>query len=557
MSSNGTNNTNPNQNGTNSSSRSSTPINGSNLNGPNSNNSSSNNNNNLNNSLNSSNQPASKKLRYDHNCSITNSPSSRLSNTQNSLLIQNNNNNNNIMPPGQRPLVALLDGRDCSIEMPILKDIATVAFCDAQSTNEIHEKVLNEAQAALLYNSINLSREDLLKFKALKLIVKIGTEYDNIDVRAAAELNIAVCNVSGFCIEEVADSAFSMILNLYRRTHFFASQTQQKLQIHKAQLTGSISTAPAANLILGVNTPEQMREIASGCVRVRGQTLGIVGLGKIGTAVALRARVFGFNVCFYDPYQYEGVEKALGVLRCQSLGELLSQSDCVTLHCPFNESTFNMMNAEAFKTMRSGSFFVNTAHQGLVDEVALGQALKSGQLKAAGLDDFNNEAFHPYNGALKDYANMLLITPRTAFLSETSCREMREMAAQEVRRGLLNKLPGSLRNCVNKDLLLNNSNSQSVNSNNTQISNGLSNGNSNNSSNRQINSTINNSRLNGGAGSPSNITNSNNNASMISPLASLASNPLAAASLLSGAAANSANNPNAQLLAQLSCKNLF
>lgn len=89
-----------------------------------------------------------------------------------------------------RPLVALLDGRDCSVEMPILKEIATVAFCDAQSTSEIHDKVLNEAQAALLYSTITLSREDLVKFRALKLIVKIGADLDNIDVKAAADLNI-------------------------------------------------------------------------------------------------------------------------------------------------------------------------------------------------------------------------------------------------------------------------------------------------------------------------------------------------------------------------------
>ena len=122
---------------------------------------------------------------------------------------------------GGRPLIALLDGRDCSIEMPILKDIATVAFCDAQSTQEIHEKVnisctfvllgllnscsmyycessylfsvfnfqvLNEAVGALLYHTITLTREDLEKFKALKVIVRIGSGFENIDIKAAAEM---------------------------------------------------------------------------------------------------------------------------------------------------------------------------------------------------------------------------------------------------------------------------------------------------------------------------------------------------------------------------------
>lgn len=91
-------------------------------------------------------------------------------------------------PMQSRPLVALLDGRDCSVEMPILKDVATVAFCDAQSTQEIHEKVLNEAVGALMWHTINLTKEDLEKFKALRVIVRIGSGVDNVDVKAAGEL---------------------------------------------------------------------------------------------------------------------------------------------------------------------------------------------------------------------------------------------------------------------------------------------------------------------------------------------------------------------------------
>ena len=87
-----------------------------------------------------------------------------------------------------RPLVALLDGRDCSVEMPILKDVATVAFCDAQSTSEIHEKVLNEAVGALMWHTITLTKEDLDKFKALRIIVRIGSGVDNVDIKAAGEM---------------------------------------------------------------------------------------------------------------------------------------------------------------------------------------------------------------------------------------------------------------------------------------------------------------------------------------------------------------------------------
>lgn len=353
---------------------------------------------------------------------------------------------------GPRPLVALLDGRDCSVEMPILKDIATVAFCDAQSTNEIHEKVLNEAQVALLYNTINLNREDLLKFKALKLIVRIGVEYDNVDIKAAADLNIAVCNVVSYCVEEVADSTMSMILNLFRRTHWLADVVQQKLSTLK-QVAQNANSSASLLASIGPNTPEQTRESAQGCVRIRGQTLGLVGFGKVGVAVAQRAKAFGFNIVFYDPHVSEGFEKALGsVTRCSTLNELLQQSDCVSLHAKINDSNYHLINESTLKQIKPGAFLVNTAHQDLIDYVALASSLKSGHLKAAALDVFDKAAFHPINGPLKEVPN-LLVTPHTAFFSDLSSREMREMAAQEVRRGLLSKTPNSLRNCVNKHLL--------------------------------------------------------------------------------------------------------
>ena len=350
--------------------------------------------------------------------------------------------------------------------MPILKDIATVAFCDAQSTNEIHEKVLNEAQAALLYNTIFLSREDLLKFKALKLIVRIGVSYDNVDTKAAADLNIAVCNVPGFCVEEVADTTLSMILNLYRRTHWLAQGVAQKLaNPNKQQQSASLLASISAT------TPEQTREVANGCVRIRGETLGIVGLGRIGTAVAQRAKAFGFNICFYDPSIPEGIDKAIGgIHRCLTLADLLQQSNCVTLHATLNESSRHIINESTLKLMKPGSFLVNTAQAGLVDDAALAQALREGRLRGAAIDDFETESFHPFTGTLKECPN-LIITPHTAFYSDQSSREMREMAAQEVRRGLLNKMPNSLRNCVNKDLLSKSSSS------NGSFSNGLGNGN--------------------------------------------------------------------------------
>ncbi|XP_021693118.1 C-terminal-binding protein isoform X6 [Aedes aegypti] len=335
-------------------------------------------------------------------------------------------------PMQSRPLVALLDGRDCSIEMPILKDVATVAFCDAQSTSEIHEKVLNEAVGALMWHTIILTKEDLEKFKALRIIVRIGSGVDNIDVKAAGELGIAVCNVPGYGVEEVADTTMCLILNLYRRTYWLANMVREG-----KKFTG----------------PEQVRDAAQGCARIRGDTLGLVGLGRIGSAVALRAKVFGFNVSFYDPYLPDGIEKSLGLTRVYTLQELLFHSDCVSLHCTLNEHNHHLINEFTIKQMRPGAFLVNTARGGLVDDEALAHALKQGRIRAAALDVHENEPYNVFQGALKDAPN-LLCTPHAAFYSEAATTELREMAASEIRRAIIGNIPDCLRNCVNKEYFL-------------------------------------------------------------------------------------------------------
>jgi C-terminal binding protein len=232
-----------------------------------------------------------------------------------------------------RPLVALLDGRDCSIEMPILKDVATVAFCDAQSTSEIHEKVLTEAVGALVWHNIVLRREDLEKFKALKIIVRFGTGLDNIDVQTATEMGISVISLGGACTEEVADTTICHILNLYRKVTYLHQAITQK---GKSQNSSEIN-----KLLTSGKKPqnaEQVRELADGCMRIRGEKLGIIGLGAIGTAVALRAKVFGFKILYYDPQIPDGKGQALGLQRARSLQDLLYEADCISLHARYGNN---------------------------------------------------------------------------------------------------------------------------------------------------------------------------------------------------------------------------
>uniref|UniRef100_A0A672ZWZ5 C-terminal binding protein 2a n=1 Tax=Sphaeramia orbicularis TaxID=375764 RepID=A0A672ZWZ5_9TELE len=293
------------------------------------------------------------------------------------------------------PCGGLLEGRDAPWRLPILKIWPRWAFCDAQSTQEIHEKVLNEAVGAMMYHTITLTREDLEKFKALRIIIRIGSGYDNIDIKAAGELGIAVCNIPSAAVEETADSTLCHILNLYRRNTW----------LYQALREGT-----------RVQSVEQIREVASGAARIRGETLGLIGFGE-GTDDA-----FGFNVIFYDPYLQDGLERSLGVQRATAY----------SLHC---------------------AFLVNSARGGLVDEKALAQALKEGRIRGAALDVHESEPFSFSQGPLKDAPN-LICTPHTAWYSEQASLEMREAAATEIRRAITGRIPDSLRNCVNKEFFV-------------------------------------------------------------------------------------------------------
>uniref|UniRef100_G3P562 C-terminal-binding protein 2 n=1 Tax=Gasterosteus aculeatus TaxID=69293 RepID=G3P562_GASAC len=321
-------------------------------------------------------------------------------------------------PMHPRPLVALLDGRDCTVEMPILKDLATVAFCDAQSTQEIHEKVLNEAVGAMMSHPITLPREDLEKFKALRIVIRMGTGFENMDTKIAGPAGIAVCNIPSAAVEETADSTLCHILNLYRRNTW----------LYQALREGT-----------RVQSVEQIREVASGAARIRGETLGLIGFGRSGQAVAMRAKAFGFNVIFYDPYLQDGLERSLGVQRVYTLQDLLYQSDCVSLHCNLNEHNHHLINDFTIKQMRQGAFLVNSARGGLVDEKALAQALKEGRIRGAALDVHESEPFQFFQSGLKDAPN-LICTPH-AWYSEQASLEMTEAAATEIRRAITGTPP--------------------------------------------------------------------------------------------------------------------
>jgi D-3-phosphoglycerate dehydrogenase/C-terminal binding protein len=187
--------------------------------------------------------------------------------------------------------------------------------------------------------------------------------------------------------------------------------------------------------------------------RLRGRVFAIIGLGRIGTATAVRAKALGMDVAFYDPYKADGYDKALGIRRVERLDDLLRQAFVLSLHCPLTEETRHIVDARAINLMPDGSYLVNTARGAVVDVTAIPAAIRFGKLAGAAIDVLPHEpppADHPLLMAWRDQNDpchdRVIVNPHAAFYAEEGLLDMRVKGAQACRRALLGE---PLRNVVN------------------------------------------------------------------------------------------------------------
>lgn len=267
--------------------------------------------------------------------------------------------------------------------------------------------------------------DDIARFPNLRAIVRMGVGYDRIDRAAAAARGITVCNVPDYGTTEVADHAISLVLALRRGL----------LMHHDAQR----ATPPAPWV---ANDSPLLRRLSA-------QIFGIVGLGRIGTAVALRAKALGFNVVFFDPYRPNGAELALGIRRALSLDDLLAAADVLSLHTPHTPETAGMIGAAQLARMPKNAVVVSTARGTAIDIDALEAALRSDHLAGAGLDVLPVEPpVEPIPGLLRAYRERapwtigrLIVTPHSAFLTPEAHFDIRIKAAETMRAALFSNRP--------------------------------------------------------------------------------------------------------------------
>src|SRR3712207_6241196 len=246
----------------------------------------------------------------------------------------------------------------------------------------------------------------------LKVVANMAVGYDNIDVRAGRERGVVVTNTPGVLDETTADVAFMLMLAAARRL----GEGERLLRAGKWEWWG----------------PKQLRGLD-----VWGKKLGILGLGRIGQAVARRAKGFGMEILYHNRSRNGSAEKELGA-RYLELREFLSESDFISIHTPLTDETRHLIGAEELESMKPGAVLVNSSRGPVVDEGALADALENGRIFAAGLDVYEEEPkVHP---KLLELENVVL-APHIGSASIETRDKMATLAAENLRAVLRGEQP--------------------------------------------------------------------------------------------------------------------
>ncbi len=298
-----------------------------------------------------------------------------------------------VLEAGGASVVVAPDGEEATL-VELARDADAIMTCFAQVT----ENVVRAAERCIV-------------------IGRFGVGVDNIAVNTATELGIAVTYVPDYCVDEVSDHVMALLHAWNRKIALFDRSVKERGW-------GS--------------QPLTMR-----MMRLRGKTIGIVGFGRIGQAVAAKARAFGLNIIATDPAVPAESVEALGG-RMVDLPTLLGESDFVSLHTPLSDTTRNLIGREELTMMKQEAFLINAARGPLIDEAALYDALKAGIIGGAGLDVMVDNS-PPQDHPLLSLHN-IIITPHVAFFSQESTLELEQRAAAEVVSVMQGRMPDNLVN---------------------------------------------------------------------------------------------------------------
>ncbi len=291
---------------------------------------------------------------------------------------------------------------------------------ESQCRNEEETLAVSRDADAILNTYAPMTEKVIRALERCRVIVRFGIGVDNVAVDAATERGIMVANTTDYCIDEVADQAMALLLACAR------------------------GLFPSARIARDAAWDFQRMPRLT---RIRGQTLGLLGVGRIGSAVAARARGFGLRILVYDPYVSAEAVRKMEVERVD-LDALLRESDYLSIHVPLNADTLRLIGDEALLKMKPTAFLINVARGKIVNQAALCQALQQGRIAGAALDVLETEPPRPDDPILQ--LSNVILTPHAAWYSEQSRVDMRRRAVGQVVSVLKGELPYSL---VNREVL--------------------------------------------------------------------------------------------------------
>ncbi|MGQ9674496.1 MAG: C-terminal binding protein [Chloroflexota bacterium] len=294
--------------------------------------------------------------------------------------------------------------------------------------NRTPEAVLAAARGAdvVMVQSVRrlLTREIIEQLEGCRGIIRVGIGYDTVDQAACTERAMALCNVPEYCVHEVADHAIALLLASVRHL----ARQDRWIRAGRWDRTGA---KPAHRLF--------------------GQTLGLVGFGRVARSLVEKVRGMGWRIIAFDPFLPESAFANLGV-RPVSLDELLMCSDMISVQAPLTEGTRHLLGEREFGLMKPGVVIVNTSRGPLIDEVALVEALRSGKVSAAGLDVFESEPLSPGSPLLQ--MDNVTLTPHVAGYAEEAVGDMYRSACQTAKDLLAGVWPTTAVNPVVKEAWL-------------------------------------------------------------------------------------------------------
>jgi D-3-phosphoglycerate dehydrogenase len=314
-------------------------------------------------------------------------------------------------------------------QLPNLEDDIKIlsSYAEVKISSSVSEETLCREIADvdfLLVVFVKVNSRIIDSASKLKGIVRFGIGIDNIDVQAATSRKVLVVNIPDYAIDTVAEHAFALLISLARKITI-ADRVMRKKKWGNW-------TSPS-KLCLGID--------------LKGKTLGIVGMGRIGRSLARKAEAFGMNLLAFDPYlEQEQLDDIK--IKLTELENLLKESDFVSIHAPHTPETRGLIGENQLKIMKRTAHIINTSRGPLIDEKALMKALKKNWICGAGLDVYEKEPPSLNNPLLK--LENVILTPHIAWYTEEASKRLEKLAIQRTVELLQGKIPKTI---VNPEVL--------------------------------------------------------------------------------------------------------